>query len=135
MPKDNDDHTCTCTSILKKVKSIFWSEKVTLALLIALIVYLFVGAGVLNYIERENELQANRAIYKFNASYTQYRDLVVEWLVDNTNLTIEVADGLITNVTRDAISASVDRTNNWSFGGSLFFMLILCTTIGESYCI
>ncbi len=112
-------------------KTIIWNEKHTLILFIALIVYLVVGAALFHHAERDHELEANQNISADNATYmyTQYRNTVIEWLLKSTSMTLEQATDLLDNAT--ITTGLVNETNNWSYGGSFFFMFTLCTTIGE----
>lgn len=112
-------------------KTIIWNEKHTLILFIALIVYLVVGAALFHHAERDHELEANQNISADNVTYmyTQYRNTVIEWLLNSTSMTLEQATDLLDNAT--ITTGLVNETNNWSYGGSFFFMFTLCTTIGE----
>ena len=98
----------------------------------AVIVYLLIGGAIFSALERPNEVRQNEQIIADNESYAEQYRLLVELLVNNTELNETQAVAVIVNISATAIAAnSIEETNNWIYSSSIFFCTTVVTTIGE----
>ena len=96
-------------------------------------VYLLLGGWIFSALERPNEIRQNEAELEANETYFQTLEVIVNLLVNNSNLSREEAMNLVNNVSDAAMRASdVTASENWLYASSVFFTVTVVTTIGKS---
>ncbi len=98
---------------------------------VILFIYLLGGALVFSDLERKSEIERNELIASAKDNHTQEIDNVIGMLVESGSMTMDEATEIINNITMSAIMNSVNETANWRYGGALFFVLTIVTTIGK----
>ena len=112
----------------KDLKKLSFTTAVIFTLMIF---WLLFGAMVFSLLERDNEVEENMIISAGKQNYTSLLEELIDLLVNDSNrLTKEEAIELINNVTNATLENSMDETTDWDYGGSLFFIMTVFTTIG-----
>ena len=129
----DDGEWCKCNKscLIKRLchMNVYWR---CLILFAAVMIYLLLGGWIFSALERPNEMRQNEAELEAEASYNQSLEVVVDFLVDDSNFSREEAMYLVNNISDAAIRASdVTPSENWIYASSVFFAVTVVTTIGK----
>ena len=123
---------CECNkSCLKRFchMNVYWR---CLILFGVVMIYLLLGGWIFSALERPNEIRQNEAELEANETYFQTLEVIVNLLVNNSNLSREEAMYLVNNVSDAAMRASdLTASENWLYASSVFFTVTVVTTIGK----
>ena len=95
-----------------------------------LFIYLVIGASIFTALERPNEL---RSIEERQQSQAEAVDNIIQYLVNNTNMTEAEAmnETVLMFSLGVAVCASLPTPQIWDFSSAFFFVSTVVTTIGK----